>query len=156
MAQLKKTERGEGQRNHAATISSQDLDEQLRAYMMSQYQQHLDLRKQHETNLSPEDLDTADLRKEIEPKVFPEVRPVVDSIASSTGVSSTELYEDGVKEIFGSYQSAADTKPVTTQSISPVQMTMSQDDDRDVGALSIAYSKLPMILRSRKSQTATR
>jgi hypothetical protein len=151
MAELK---RMDYEHKHSSESSTQALDDQLRAYMISQYQQHLDLRKQHETNLLPIDMEVADVQKEISPAVVPDVKPVIDTASITTGVSSSELYEEGLKEIFGKYQSAADTKPIATQSISPVEMTISQDS-RDVSALSIAYSKLPSILRSRKDRTST-
>lgn len=155
MAELKKLEHDHTHAQpQAPPPTNQDLDQQFKAYMMSQYQQHMELRRQHETNSVPADLDKVDLTKEITPVKVAEKVKVADPGALTTGVSSSELYQEGLKEIYGRYQSAADTRPVATQSASPVVTGITQEDSRDIGALSIAYSKLPMILRNRKARTA--
>lgn len=145
MAELKRLER---EHINPAPVMP-DLDLQLKAYMLSQYQQHLDLRKQHETNLEPANLETTDKVQEFSPAPV-EAKPA-DTSFIANGVSSSDLYEDGLKEIFGNYQSASSNSPVETQGVSPVVSSVDGQDSRDVGALSLAYSKLPMILRTRKA-----
>lgn len=130
-----------------------ELDQQLKAFMMSQYKQHLDQDQQHVASSITLDKTAVDINQEIIPTPL-EITNNTDLGRITTGVSSSDLYEEGVKEIYGKYLPEVETIPDTTQGLSPAQLTVAQEDNRDIGALSIAYSKLPMILKSRKAGLA--
>jgi PH (Pleckstrin Homology) domain-containing protein len=61
-----------------------------------------------------------------------------------------DLYQEGVREIFGKRQSAATPTAHPSVLIPPIAALTSVRNPLEVNALKIAYSKLPMALRNRK------
>jgi hypothetical protein len=153
MAEIKRIE----QNNRSGVGNLSEMDQQFRSYLLSQYEQHQSLRLQHEPSLPPmvtreDELQNASEQLPVSPN--PSVVAVPpDMLSITSGVSSSELYEDGVKEIFGKYQSDAATNPVktivTVDNSSPMQLTEG-DEGLEVNPLKVAYSKLPLILSIKK------
>lgn len=147
MAEIKKIEevaKSQTQSNLKA------MDQQLRAYLLSQYDQHQFLKRQHEPSLPP--LNNVEL---VPTALSSADDKVIDPepMKTATGVSPLELYEDGIKEIFGQYQSEA-AKPIKTIVTIDDPSQINIDDQLDINPLKIAYSKLPMILRIKKMQAS--
>lgn len=166
MAEIKTIEQADRARTRGDV---QEMDQQLRSYLVSQYEQHQSLRRQHEPSLPPmtidkkqvaDKADIADLKSLIASTSEPDDKVQTESAELATGASTTELYEDGINEIFGKYQSDASTNPVKTKvtidstadSTAPMQLSMDDGLNLDTNPLKIAYSKLPQILRARKTQ----
>ncbi|MHB1864941.1 MAG: PH domain-containing protein [Candidatus Saccharimonadales bacterium] len=124
-------------------------DQQLRSYLLSQYEQHQSLRRQHDPSLPPL---AAENKEDSAVKVQqPQLANNIDPTVTTTGMTLEELYEEGIKEIFGKYQSDAVTNPVKTIVTVDDPLHVASDDNLDTNPLKIAYSKLPMILKRRRS-----
>jgi hypothetical protein len=165
MAEIKRGELPEKSKSQDVPKDFSEMDQQFRAYLLSQYEQHQSLRLQHEANLPPITLNDQQPETQPQPVMViqnaDEVRsPQVDT-TPTFNTSSTDLYQDGVNEIFGKYQSASNTSPVKTAvSLSDESLIIDYADEGTnvvVNPLHIAYSKLPQITRSlrRRRQSAT-
>ncbi|MEI9913755.1 MAG: PH domain-containing protein [Candidatus Saccharibacteria bacterium] len=144
MAELKKDHKAEeaNQQNDA-----QKMNEQLRAYLLGQY----DMRKESQAVAAPMAISTqmsANVQAAKTPVVngaipasnFADTNPLSDAV----GITSSQLYEDGIKEIFGKYQSDTGQPAVdTTQPLVPTQLSSVDFNGTHVNPLKIAYSKLP-------------
>jgi hypothetical protein len=62
----------------------------------------------------------------------------------------SELYTDGMQEVFGKHQSPPPATPQAGQAPSDNAGTAQRSNPIDINAMKIAYSKLPMALRNRK------
>jgi hypothetical protein len=96
-----------------------------------------------------------DLPPEVQAQMPAYTPPPIPNATNDNNSQMTELYEEGMKEIFGNQQ--------PPQPVSPPAQTQAQPSDNggghklphlpnplEVNALKIAYSKLPMALRNRK------
>lgn len=155
MAEIKRIEQAEKARTQR---SMKEMDQQLRSYLMSQYEQHESLRRQHESNLpllSPTSFDDLSPDTGFNLSVSKDNKYLDDPTAVISEVSANELYEDGIKEIFGKYQSddVAGTvnNTLNVNDLNPFPAVQT-DDNLDLNPLKIAYSKLPLILSIKKRQ----
>jgi len=125
------------------------MNEQLRAYLLGQY----DMRKESRaaaipTSTTPIAANAQEAKRPVINGAIPaanfaDTNPLSDAV----GITTSQLYEDGIKEIFGKYQS--DTgQPVTDtqQAVVPTQLSSVDFNGTHVNPLKIAYSKLPLIL----------
>ncbi len=161
MAELKRIEEAEKARSEG---NIKEMDQQLRAYLLSQYEQHQSLRRQHEPSLPTSNWAQPEQLKSQSTELSPQVivneskHAKADLSRMVTGISSSELYEEGIKEIFGKYQSDAETNPVKTMVTVDNSRSLPLDHDEDtvydMNPLRIAYSKLPLILTLKKRQSA--
>ena len=120
------------------------IDSQLKEYLLAQYQQSNLLSEQpreqqlqvhKELNLQN---GVAIPDNKIDSSILPEVvykEGYSSSALSPSGVTTNQLYEDGIKEIYSKRDNLQDIEEV--------------DNSIDINPLKIAYSKLPYILKSR-------
>lgn len=144
MAEMKRIEEEERNRNDNRI---DEMDQRLKAYLLSQYEQHQSLSNQNVVNTSAVDID--DEASDSEDKYY---------YASSVpeGATEAELYEDGIKELFhGRYKMLAQNDHVKTVGLSDSPQIINSGigdvyGDIDINPLEIACSKFPIIFQHRK------
>lgn len=145
-AKQRQSQHAEGQNEHLARIN-----QQLQTYLLAQLQHQQELTMQLReaqrrgatvpANSSPQQMSSElkdyllaqRLMSEQAPPA-PEQAPPVE-VAPFAAVDSSELYSEGAREVFGKSRAPS---------------TVAQQAGLDINPMSIAYSKLPMLLRNRK------
>ena len=141
---LEQADHSKDQKNHL-----EQIDSQLKTYLLAQYEQHNALTKQlsRQNSIPHEELNIQNGIKNEgvdfnSSAILPEVIYKEGYNLASTapnGITSEDLYREGIKEVY-----AKKEVPVINPNL---------DENQGVNPLKIAYSKLPMILRDRKRTT---
>jgi hypothetical protein len=132
-----------------------DMDQQLRAYLLSQYEQHQSLLRQQDNSNAVNIVNEENKLNVATPNINNFNNQIErDAVTMATGVSSEELYEEGLKEIFGKYKLASKSHAIQINS-DPLQLDLSRTNNNtiEVNPLKVAYSKLPLILKKRRQLT---
>ena len=157
MAEIKteQSDHSVSQREHLKNIN-----EQLKDYLISQYEQQEAIKRELFENKNVVSNLSDNFSKEVATR-----EAIINSqdFSYDSGVSSTELYDAGVKEIFGKTSAAVqDNMTVDRSQRQHIINNINTNDSNsrisfnslEINPLKIAYSKLPMILRNRKKAQA--
>ncbi len=149
------------QSDHSVSQRDQlkNINDQLKDYLISQYEQQEAIKRELSENKNVVSALSDNFVKELEAKVNNES---FQNFSYDDGVSSKELYDAGVKEVFGKSTSLNDNysieKSVNQHFVNNVSSNTSVSrsgfNPLEINPLKIAYSKLPMILRNRKQAQA--
>ena len=155
MAEIKaeQSDHSVSQREHLKNIN-----DQLKDYLISQYEQQEAIKRELFENKNVVSNLTDSFSKEVANK-----EPLNDfqGLSYDSGVSSKDLYDAGVKEVFGKANVTNSSVPqeriINQHMVSNVigaNVNRGGFNPLDINPLKIAYSKLPMILRNRKRAQA--
>ena len=140
------------------------IDHQLKAYLVSQYQQGQTLKRYENVVDSQPIANQQEFMEGTMPNglvsriAAPDMSKAVDASSLVNGVTSNELFEDGIKEVFGKYSQAATSYDPIVVAGEPAPIANDliygpepvEDSD-----FRIAYSKLPMIVKRRVARRQT-
>ena len=139
MAELKRIEQVEREK-HQSDLST--MDEQVKAYILDQYDQQQSLKKQTEEQRAP-------------PLISVPRAPAAKSAEVHNESSSVDLYKAAIKEMFGKRSAyVGASPPEEDRTPDPIIAAVSQANNIEVNPLRVACGKLPMILRIRRQTLA--